>query len=748
MIKTAIAFLLVCVLCLHLSNLPSHGWLLILLLPVLFWFRQLLIASFIVGLLWAGFQAQWRLDDRLSPALSGEDITTTGMIASLPEQHEQVLRFNFKPDSETLPDKIRLSWYHHNGSAPRAGERWQFTVRLKPPRGMMNPGGFDYEKWLFSEGIGATGYIRQHNDNQLLATAPDWHLNRLRQNIIEQISLLTPNATQLPLLLGLSTGQRDELTASHWEVLRQTGTSHLLAISGLHIGLAAALGFFLFRWGWSLSLHALSWLPARQAGAIGGFIFALSYALLAGMAVPTQRALIMVSTVMLALCLKRPLYPSHVLAFSLLMVLVYDPMSVLSAGFWLSFSAVALILLTCSGRFPPRRGNWAWIHLWLAVGLLPMLVLFFGEFSLIAPLANILAVPMVSLLIVPLILLAMLMMLFSQTLASWLLMAADLLLSWLWHWLKLLAALPFADWQLSSLPLSLSLLMMLLVILLLLPRGVPGKSLCLLLILPIAFYQPARPAEGHLHFSLLDVGQGLAAVIETRRHTLVFDTGPRYSARFNTGSAVVAPFLQSRGITEVDRLIVSHGDNDHIGGVEGLKQHIVVADILTSDRQALTDARICEAGQQWQWDGVQFDILLPGSNQSGSDNDRSCVLQVRADNIDVLLPGDIEKDSEQRLLRSYGSKLNSDILVVPHHGSATSSGMDFIQAVDPHYALFAVGYRNRYQFPKKRVVARYQQQGSVIMRTDYDGALLFDGSAQPIRWRRQRDHLWTAGTTE
>lgn len=468
MIKTAIAFLLGCVLCLHLSNLPSYGWLLLLLLllPVLFWFRQLLIASFIVGLLWAGFQAQWRLDDRLSPALSGEDITSSGIIASLPEQHERVLRFNFKPDSETLPDKIRLSWYHHNGSAPRAGERWQFTVRLKPPRGMMNPGGFDYEKWLFSEGIGATGYIRQHNDNQMLATAPDWHLNRLRQNIIEQISLVTPNAKQLPLLLGLSTGQRDELTASHWEVLRQTGTSHLSAISGLHIGLAAALGFFLFRWGWSLSLNALSWLPARQAGAMGGFIFALSYALLAGMAVPTQRALIMVSTVMLALCLKRPLYPSHVLAFSLLMVLIYDPMSVLSAGFWLSFSAVALILLTCSGRFPPRRGNWAWIHLWLAVGLLPMLVLFFGEFSVIAPLANVLAVPLVSLLVVPLILLAMLMLLFSQTLAGLLLLAADQLLAWLWEWLQCLSALAFADWQLSSLPLSLSLLMMLLVLLL------------------------------------------------------------------------------------------------------------------------------------------------------------------------------------------------------------------------------------------------------------------------------------------
>ena len=748
MIKTAIAFLLGCVLCLHLSSLPGYGWLLLLLLPVLFWFRQVLISAFIVGLLWAGFQAQWRLDDRLAHTLTGEDIVVSGLITSIPEQHQRVVRFNFRPDTETLPDKIRLSWYHHNGSLPRAGEQWQFTLRLKPPRGMMNPGGFDYEKWLFSEGIGATGYIRQSHHNKLLTAASDWHLNRLRDNINDTIRQLLPDATQLPLILGLSTGQRDGLSPIHWQVLRQTGTSHLLAISGLHIGLAAAFGFFLFRWGWSLSLKALQWLPARQAGALGGFLSALSYALLAGMAVPTQRALIMVGTVMLALCLKRPLYPSHVLAFSLLLVLIVDPLSVLSAGLWLSFSAVALILLTCSGRFPPRRGNWAWIHVWLAIGILPMLILFFGEFSLIAPLANLFAVPLVSLLVVPLILLAMLLMLFSETLSCWLLMAADQLLSWLWQWLQWLSALPFADWQQGSLPLSLSLLMMLLVILLLLPRGLPGKSLCLLLLVPVAFYQPPRPAEGDIDFTLLDVGQGLAAVIETHQHTLVFDTGPRYSARFNTGSAVVAPFLQSRGIKQVDRLIVSHGDNDHIGGVEGLKQHFPIAEIVSSDQQALADARVCQAGDHWQWDGVKFDILLPTAKQRGSDNDRSCVLQVRADNIDVLLPGDIEKDSERRLLDLYGNKLNSHILVVPHHGSATSSGLKFIEAVDPHYALFAVGYRNRYQFPKKRVLRRYQQQGSVIMRTDHDGALLFDGHAQPVRWRRDKDHLWTAETTE
>lgn len=748
MIKTAIAFLLGSMLCLHLSELPGQGWLLALLLPLLLGLRQHMLSAFIVGLLWAGFQAQLQLDDRLPESLAGEDIVTAGIITSIPEQHGSLLRFNFKPDSGQLPTKIRLSWYQIDNLLPRAGEKWQLQLRLKPPRGMMNPGGFDYEKWLFSEGIGATGYIRHSPDNRRLAQAPLWHVDRLRQQIGERLTAWLPEAQQMPLIRGLSTGQRDQLSSRHWDILRQTGTSHLLAISGLHIGLAATFGFFLFRWGWSLSLKALTLMPARQAGALGGFGFALFYALLAGMAVPTQRALIMVSTVMLALWLKRPLYPAHVLAFSLIMVLLFDPMSLLNAGFWLSFAAVALILMTCSGRFPGRRGNWAWIHLWLAVGLIPFLVLFFGQFSLIAPLANLLAVPLVSLLVVPLILLAMLMLPVSQNLTIILLQGADILLGWLWQWLSWLSAMPIADWHLSSLPLTLTLSMSVLVILLLLPRGVPGKWLGLLLILPLMLYQPTRPEQGSMHFTLLDVGQGLSAVIETRNHTLVFDTGARYSPRFNTGSAVVAPFLQNRGIDRINTLIVSHSDNDHIGGVAGLQQLIAVGQTLTSDLQAMPGAEPCRAGQNWHWDGVKFELLLPFADQTGSDNDRSCVLKVTAADFSVLLPGDIEKASEFRLLRHHGGTINSEVLVAPHHGSATSSGESFIDAVNPDYVLFPVGYRNRYNFPKSEVIARYHKHGSVIMRSDQDGALQFDGTGKWIRWRQYAGGLWTAGTTE
>lgn len=744
MVKTAIAFLLGCTLCLNLIELPRYGWLLAVALPFLFWFRQSVLSAFIVGLLWAGFQAQLRIDQRLSADLVGQDSVLTGVIASIPEQHDRVVRFNFHPDNDALPRLIRLSWYYPGEFLPGPGERWQFEVRLKPPSGMKNPGGFDYEKWLFMEGIGASGYIRKGQSNRLLEPAPAWYLDKWRLDIQHQLSRLLSDARHLPFILGLSLGQREQLTSEHWQILRDTGTSHLLAISGLHIGLAAALGFFLFRWGWSLSLFTLKLLPARQAGALGGFSFALFYALLAGMAIPTQRALIMVSTVMLALLLKRPLYPSHILALSLIVVLLFDPFSVLNAGFWLSYSAVALILLTCNARFPTSRLNWISIHLWLALGLMPLLIIFFNQVSLISPLANLMAVPLVSFLVVPLVLAGMLLLPLTETVSQFVLSVADHLLHWLWQFLSWLSSLPFADWHVAELPWPMTLLIALLSLLLLLPRAMPARWLGLLPILALVSYQPDRPAEGQIYFTLLDVGQGLSAVVETHSHTLVFDTGPRFSERFDTGKAVVAPYLLSRGIDVIDKLVVSHSDNDHIGGVAGLKSLVSVTETISSDLAALPTASPCVAGQQWHWDDVTFEILLPLGNQHGSDNNRSCVLKVTADNLSLILPGDIERDSEHQLLTRYGGQLEADLLVVPHHGSRTSSTASFVQVVNPAYALFPVGYRNRWGFPKQDVLERYLERGSMILRSDQHGAIQFRENGSITTWRQNAAGLWTA----
>jgi competence protein ComEC len=747
MIKTAIAFLLGCLLCLNLTLLPDFSWWLIPILLAIIWLRHTVFTAFIVGLLWAGFQAHLQLNQVLPAQLAGKDILLSGEIISIPNQQDRQARFLFSPDNEQYPNKIRISWYQPPAVLPKSGEHWQFLVRLKSPHGMMNPGGFDYEKWLFMQGIGATAYIRSSPSKQRLDKASLCHINALRQQIRHKLQQL-PELQQLAMLQGLAVGIRDDLNTQHWQILRQTGTSHLLAISGLHIGLAAAVGFFVFRWLWSLSARLLLRAPAQQVGAIGGLGLAVFYACLAGLSVPTQRALIMVTIVMLALLLKRTTYPMHLLAFSMLIVLIFDPFAAMSAGFCLSFAAVALIIYTCTQRYPANRWNWALIHLWIAIGLIPLLLLFFGQISLISPLANLIAVPLVSLLVVPLILLGILLLPISDYLAMWLLKSADFFLNLLWQGLELLAASPYADWQTTNLSWPLICLVAIAILMILLPKSWPAKWLALLFLLPAAYYQPTKPESGHFYLSLLDVGQGLSVVIETEQHTLVFDTGPKYSDSFDTGRSVVIPFLQYRGIKHVDKMIISHADNDHIGGARSVINALPIVTLLSSDRKALANAKICQKDQKWQWDQVRFEILHPRPDDSGSKNNLSCVLKVTGKNRSALLPGDIEKQTEFRLVRGTANKLRADILIVPHHGSNTSSSESFIRAVQPDYALFAVGNNNRYGFPTQTVIERYQQDGIELLRTDINGAILFKDDSHPIRWRQLNSHFWTSNATE
>ncbi|WP_438969964.1 DNA internalization-related competence protein ComEC/Rec2 [Methylophaga sp.] len=748
MIKTAIAFLLGCLLCLSLDEIPEPSWIFLLVLIVVIWLRQVIVTAFIVGLLWTAFQVQLQLHDRLPSDLAGKDVIVSGEVLTIPSQQGRRIRFEFAPNSPVLPSKVRLSWYHAPPTPPKAGETWQLQIRLKPPYGMSNPGGFDYEKWLFTHNIGATGYVRKSAFNQYQHAANAWNINRLRQQLQSRLKIVLKDAEHFPLVQGLAIGVRDALDSEHWNVLRQTGTSHLLAISGLHIGLACALGFFGFRFLWSLFPALLLRIPAQYIGAIGGLLMAAFYACLAGFTVPTQRAFIMVSTMMLALLVKRPLYPLHVLALSLLLVLVFDPFAAVSAGFWLSFSAVTLIIFTSTQRYPSRRWNWAGIHLWIAIGLTPLLILFFGQISLISPVANLFAVPLVSFLIVPFILAGMVLLFVSEDLAEGAFHIADILLEVMWRWLSFLSDSPISVFQTPTYSLPVIMLLLVSMLLLLLPRGWPAKWLGLILLLPLFYYQTEKPDAGHFYFSLLDVGQGLAAVVETENNVLVFDTGPRYSEEFDTGRAVIAPFLKNRGINKVDRLIVSHGDNDHIGGAKSLTELSTVDTIYTSDVTVLPKSKACIAGQSWEWDKVQFNILQPFPAQTGSNNNRSCVLKITGLKRSVLIPGDIEKESEMKLVKQYGKHLHADILVIPHHGSSTSSSMTFIKAVNPTHGLIPVGYRNRYNFPVEKVLNRHQEQGITLHRTDYHGAILFRETPQAIHWRQHNAHLWTSNATE
>jgi len=713
-----------------------------------------LLVSTGIGFFMASIIAHQLLAGALPEKLEGQDVVVEGYIASLPEQQGRRLQFQFVPESlrwqdvvQDVPGKLLLSWYPRKGykiPPVHVGERWRLQVRLKRPHGFSNPGGFDYEAWLFQQGIRAKGYVRFFTKtitknstkeltpvsvNQRLAPAGNvYRVDQLRETLRTRILAVLDDHPLRGIVLALAIGDRQQISQPQWDVLIRTGTNHLVAISGLHVGLVAGFAFFLVRSLWCLSARAVTRWPAVKAGAVAALLAAAVYAMLAGFSVPTQRALVMVAVVMLAMIVQRHTRPSSLLALALLLVLMIDPLAVMSAGFWLSFGAVAVIVYGMSGRLAMNSYWWRWGRVqWLAAaGLFPALLLLFQQVSVVAPLANLLAVPWVSLITVPLTLLGSIGLGFSATVGEWLLGLSTLSLELLWWWLDGLAQWKLAAWQQRAPPLWAMPVAVIGIVWLLAPRGVPARWVGLVGLLPLLFVSPAVIPQGQARFTLLDVGQGLAAVVQTQNHVLVFDTGPRFSSGFNTGEAVVAPYLHAQGRRHIDTLVVSHGDNDHMGGVAGLRAIIPVRQVLSSVPQRIDGARLCQAGHSWQWDGVTFAMLNPGEyvHEGGrKSNNRSCVLRVQAGEHSVLLTGDIERAAENELVQTFGNSLASDVLVAPHHGSRTSSTPAFLAAVSPTMALFPVGYRNRYGFPGAQIVQRYVDRQVRLFDTAQHGAI-------------------------
>ena len=618
----ALGFLFGIALLQQMAGLPAWQWSLLLLLavPLGMRYRHIRGPTFVVaGFLWASAAGHWLLGNDWNPDLEGRDVVMEGTIASLPAMDTEQVRFHFSPtrlwlDGQTVesPGKTLISWY---SPAPplRVGEHWRLRVRLKRPHGFMNPGGFDYEGWLFSQGIRAKGYVRKAEgpdaatqNLRLDAGEPGAYLvDRLRQSLRDDMNAALSERELGGLVTALAIGDMQGVPTGQWDVLMRTGTNHLMSISGLHVGLVSGLAFFLMRWLWSRGARvALRW-PAPKAGAVAAMVAATVYSLLAGFSVPTQRTLVMIAVVMLAVIVQKRIRPGSLLALALLLVLAYDPLAVLAPGFWLSFGAVAVILLGMSGRVGTPNLWWRWGRVqWLVtLGLLPFLLWMFQKASVVSPLANLIAVPWVSFVTVPLTLLGALLVMplpllgkALLILAAWSLDAVWVVLAWLSEW-------DFAQWSQPAPPLWAIFAAVIGVIWWLLPRGWPARWLGAVWLLPLFLVRPQLLPEGQADFTLLDVGQGLAAVVETRSHVLVFDTGPRFRSGFNTGEAVLAPFLRARGISRVDLLVVSHGDNDHRGGVDGLLAEFPVTRVLSSVPELLegVDASPCVAGETWQW---------------------------------------------------------------------------------------------------------------------------------------------------
>ena len=777
MILGALSFVLGVWLLQQQAALPSPYWI-CLMIPAagVFFLPPLLRRLFIplvalsAGFLWAALIAHHRLDDALPLEWEGREVVLIGVVASLPDASERGVRFRFDVE-RVLTEGARVPWHislaqgddaiFGNARAPQSldfhpGERWQLKVRLKRPRGLSNPDGFDYEAWMLQQNIRATGYIRASADSHRIdafVMRPGYIVEALRERIRVRMQHLLRDAPAAPVLRALAIGDDGDISLDSWQVFLKTGVNHLISISGLHITMLASLvaGALFAIW---RRLPALAVrVPARKAAIVAGAVTALAYALIAGFSVPTQRTLYMLCVFAIALWSGRRVSLARVLAYALLIVTIMDPWAVLAPGFWLSFGAVAVIAYAVGGRL--HRLHWlqeAVVTQWaVTLGLIPLLLVMFQQFSLISPVANAVAIPVVSLIVVPLTLLGAIVPVFD-----WPLHLAAWVMDWCTHLLAWLAGFPLSTWQ-QHMPSAWTFLVALLgIVWMLLPRGFPMRWLGLFGLLPMFLLKPDVPLPGAMRVTVLDVGQGLAVVVKTADHALLYDAGPRYSAQNDSGNRIVVPYLRAAGIGKLDGFVISHDDLDHSGGALSVIAQMPITQVLASlPPDAREYAQVphhvrCMSSQSWRWDDVQFDMLAPDpesyQDAAVKDNNRSCVLKVTSRYGSILLPGDIEKTAEDMLVKIASPMLAADVLVAPHHGSKTSSSEGFIQAAHPAVVIYTMGYRNRYRHPHPAIVERYQAMHAKAYRSDENGALIMDFSTPAgihiTPWRQYAKRYW------
>ena len=727
------------------------------------------LAGFLAGHDLAAWRAESRLADELPRAWEGRDIEVEGVVTGLPQAGERGTRFLFDPlvvaPGAEVPSRVSLTWYGPRGeeagrtAAPpdiRAGERWRFTVRLKRPRGLANPHGFDFEPWALARGIRATGYVRAASAPvRLAANEPGWpqSLHRLRGDVRDAMRASLGEARFAGVLVALAIGDQDAIAGPDWTVFWRTGVGHLVSISGLHVTMLASLAFALVAFAWVRVPRLALAVPARKAGAVAGVAAATAYTLLAGFGVPAQRTLVMLTAAAACLLADRQASPSRVFAAAALAVLVLDPWAVLSPGFWLSFGAVGAIFFAFALRTRPPGALRGAVTTQAAVtlALWPLLAALFGEVSAVSPVANAFAIPLVSLVIVPLTLAGALLPL------PGLLVPAHGLLEAAMVPLEALSALPFAVVENAAAPMTLVACASAGAILLLAPRGLPLRSAGAALVLPLACFVAPAPPPGAAWIDVLDVGQGLAVVVRTATHALAYDAGPGWTAESDSGSRIVVPFLRGEGIRRLDGLVVTHADDDHAGGAASVAKAREPAWLMAvlpegDERLALAPVSLaCVAGMRWAWDGVDFEVLHPAAealHDRRRENDRSCVLRVDAASGSALLAADIERRAEDELLARSPGRLKADALLVPHHGSRTSSTPAFVDAVSPSLAIVSAGWRNRFRQPSPEVEARYRERGAAILRTDLHGALRVrlpasPGSTVEVRSEAESGRYWS-----
>lgn len=707
--------------------------------------------ALLLGLGWAALHGAHALSQQLPHDWERRELALRGTVVELPVREARRVRFVFEvDDADDQPPPLRgrvlrLSWYDgHDGPAPalRAGERWTLHARVRAPRGLRNPGGVDSEKHAAAQRIAATGYVRGPDRARRLQPAQG--LQGWRDAMSARIDAALPEGRGR-FVQALALGDTRALADEDWDVLRANGLTHLIAISGFHVGLVAGLFALVARgvwWAWPALGRRL---PRPIAAAVGAACGALSYAAVAGFALPTVRTLLMIAVVAAARLARRAVPASQTLALAAIAVLLADPLAVLGAGFWLSFLGVAWLLWCLPGVQSPVRGFLSAQGV-ATLGLLPLTAMLFGQASLAGPFANLVAVPWWSLVVVPLSLLGLGLESIHAGLGAWAWQAAVGCFELSWPLFERLAASPLSVWWLPE-PRAFALpLAMLAAFWWLLPRGTPGKALATLLWLPLLWPDRRLPAQGEFDVVAIDVGQGLSVLVRTAGHTLLYDMGPAVEDGFDAGERAVVPALRGLGVRRLDLAMVSHGDNDHAGGWPAVRRAFAAPAVSAPDGAGIDAARPCRAGDAWTWDGVRFRVLHPPALFPYLRNESSCVLRIDGRHGSALLTGDIGEVVERTLVRA-GAPLRADVALVPHHGSAGSSDPAFVAAVRPRLALLSTGFGNRFRHPRPDVVARWRATGAATWDTAREGAVRVRVGADGVAAtgeRRRAPRWWDA----
>ena len=704
------------------------------------------------GYSWAAFVAHVQMGAWMSGAALDQEVEIAGTVRGLPVADSRRARFDFHVRDSSHPPfagaRVRLSWYGMR-APPEPGSRWRLTARLRQPRGWRNPGGSDYAGWLFANRIAATGYVKA---GERIGVAPVVSLagvDAVRGGIARWIRSALDGYGSEGLVRALAIGDRSGVSERHWRTLRVTGIAHLMAISGLHVGMAAGAAYWAALRAWTLVPRAALLVAAPQVAGLAAMLAATGYALLAGLALPTQRALLMLGVVFASRLARRRTPPSHSLALALIVVLVVDPHSVRAPGFWLSFVAVAVIVMALSTRpaaslrtLTGRLRAMAAVQIAVTVGLAPVTLSVFAEQSVVSPLVNAIVIPLVGVVVVPAILLALLASVVLPHVGAAMLAAVARGLDALWpsiewiaaHAVMLRAPGEIEAWQLAAAAVG--------VLIVLAPRGLTLRWLGFVWMLPMIAMRPTPIGPGAWRMTVLDVGHGLSVVVETARHVLVYDAGPRVGARLDAAALAVLPYLADRGHDAVDRVVLSHGDSDHVGGYGRLAASIAIGRMVANGPvSSHTPDLACTAGLGWDWDGVSFEVLYPFEGAPGFDNAHSCVVRIAGSGGSALLTGDLESGGERALVARSGARLAADVLVAPHHGSTTSSTRGFIESVSPAIALFSASERGRFRLPHPKVVSRYVEAGIATYSTSRCGAvtIAFPPDGEPMIARLERE---------